>query len=102
MRLAKAILTMIILFSIASLNAQDKELILNKYNEVSKSLGVDAEILDINRIGCYFFNDGTFGRNPVLGGNGCYFPAGQEERSVIYSAGIWIRDQAHGMYGAMF
>jgi len=91
MRLAKAILTIFILFSlIASINAQDKDMVLNKYNEVSRSLGVDAEIMDINRVGCYIFNDGTFGRNPQTGGNGCYFPAGQEERSVIYSAGLWV------------
>jgi len=91
MRLARVILLFVILFSIIiPLKAQDKHMILKEYNQVSKSLDVNAEMMDINRVGCYFFNDGTFGRNPQTGGNGCYFPSGQEERSVIYSAGLWV------------
>jgi hypothetical protein len=57
---------------------------------VSKTLGKDSKIMDINMIECYVQNDGSFGENPQTGGSGLFYPKGQRNLAIIYTAGLWI------------
>lgn len=63
---------------------------------VYKTTATDAQLLDVNNVACYFSNDGGFGENPATGGDGCYFPAGQSELSLIYTAGLWVVGKVNG------
>ena len=63
---------------------------------VRKVMAKDAAVLDINNIDCWVQNDGSIGENPATGGDGFYFPAGQEELSIIYTAGLWLLGKVNG------
>jgi hypothetical protein len=93
MRLANAILSSLFFICVAVLPLKAAEEgigSIKKKKEVSKHVSFNAKAIDANRIACFIYNDGTFGVNPETGGDGCYFPAGQEDLSVLYSAGLWV------------
>jgi hypothetical protein len=53
-----------------------------------KRASESTESLDINHLECYFSNEGTFGEYNYR--DGCFYPAGQRDKSLIYTAGLWI------------
>jgi len=58
---------------------------------VSKSLGLDAKFLDINQIEFGVRNDGHLAYDPNAGGYiGFYYPKGQRNMSIVYTAGLWV------------
>jgi hypothetical protein len=57
---------------------------------------VDVNTLDVNRIKCFFMNDGHMGENPATGGDGLYYDTGQGSHSVIYSGGFWVLGKING------
>ena len=68
----------------------------DKRNRPRKTTVTDAAILDINNVACYFQNNGGFGENPETHRDGCYYPAGQTELSLIYTAGLWVVSEVNG------
>lgn len=53
-------------------------------------------MLDVNSIACWIQNDGSIGENPSTGGDGFYYPSGQDELSLIYTGGIWVIGKVDG------
>jgi hypothetical protein len=93
MRLARIIFLCICIMGIGinSLEAGDNQNPSKKTGAVmSSSILRDAKTIDVNRVACYFYNDGSFGSNPVTGEGGFHLPEDQDSLSVIYSAGLWI------------
>jgi hypothetical protein len=86
--------TLIVILLVSSAWSQecDKEI----KNRSNKTTAADAQLLDVNNIACYISNDGGFGEHPSTGGDGCYFPAGQTDLSLIYTAGLWVIGKVNG------
>jgi len=64
--------------------------------QLSKPTVTDSKMLDVNEIECFIQNVGPLGENPATGGNGFFYPKGQRERSIIYTAGLWVIGKLDG------
>ncbi|MBN2416713.1 hypothetical protein JXO52_12775 [bacterium] len=68
-----------------------------KHQRLSKPLGGDAALLDINLVEFGVSNFGNLAYDPVAGGyQGLYYPAGQRWGSVLYTGGIWLVGDVNG------
>ena len=93
MRLIKFVFIYILMHClfIIPIQASDKDIPSKKTDTgLLVPLGRDVDIIDINKVSCYFYNEGSFGYNPASGENGFYFPSGQDSLSVLYAAGLWV------------
>ncbi len=57
---------------------------------ICRNVAVDTCFLDINAVECCVSNNGQIAGNPVTWNGGFWFPAGQRDKSMIYSGGLWI------------
>ncbi|MDM7926962.1 MAG: T9SS type A sorting domain-containing protein [bacterium] len=57
---------------------------------------VDAAVMDVNQIECYIQNNGKFGEDPVTGGDGFFYPAGQRQNSILFTGGLWVLGKVGG------
>lgn len=66
--------------------------------KVSKTMVSSYAFLDINNIEFGILNDGTMAFSEGSGYTGFWFPRGQRNNSIIYTAGIWILGKIGGEY----
>ena len=57
---------------------------------------LNEKTLDINRIICYFRNDGHVGERRATGGDGLFYDTGQDSIPLIYSGGLWVVGKIDG------
>jgi hypothetical protein len=96
MKILRSVLT-IGCVCILSVAVQAQEMCVDKTVHTPKKVAVkDHAVLDVNNIDCYVINDGSVGENPATGGDGFFFPSGQQEKSIIYTAGIWVIGGVNG------
>lgn len=90
-----SLLTLLLVMALAVGTAVAEKNI-NHNGRLNKPTVTDTKLLDVNEIECFIQNNGPLGENPATGGDGCFYPKGQRERSIIYTAGLWLLGKIDG------